>query len=719
MASAPEREDRGRSELSESAASAVLNVHREGLLLAPTLNSILAARAEAAAAGARVELLVVADRIDAPTRAVLDRFAGRIDRVVEVDFGDLGASRSHGIAAAAHDWVFMHDGDDLFSSNWYTSFFAALAAGRIDPRTVYHTEIFARFGDILDVRRMLDSADPRFHPLFLASEWYYSNKAVLHRSLLAAFPLPHNDVQTGIGNEDWTWACDTLHGGVRHAILPGTVCFYRVKPAAKSLGLTPGMIHGASALFAPENVAALTRARERRGGLPLAFAETAAGAVDRRIGAAPLPDWFWAEVRRQGAFESFVTEFLALPAANRWLPLPNLHWNVVTATEYLMEGLDRRPKIILFASLADLRAAGPLVELILGAAAEHEAGRWQPVLVAEEAEETILSEARLAARFGAKLVSVRRLRDEFALAPWYFSRFLMRLLVQNPGATVLDLGSRVFADLFASFPRAILSQAGRVRMVFADAAPDLLAPAFNAIVGNAAVWRAHRPGPVPVTLRPEALALFADTGLWSRTFLDPASCAAIDRVMERRFVPQPEPARLAFAPLVAPGTPGPARETAPPPGFTRVRLPTGPIERLDRAEGGAVAYRVPGAWVEPLWFETAARLLAERPEIGMVVPQMTADLRADGSYICHVLDPARADLAFSALHERMMQGLQVPLVAMLRAPLAETDLCDAPSLARALYRLSADGPARATATGETLAIARDLRLYPEPRTNDA
>ena len=56
-------------------ASAVINLHREGLLAKPSFNSLFAARDAAAKAGFRVEFIAVADRADAPTQALLDRLA--------------------------------------------------------------------------------------------------------------------------------------------------------------------------------------------------------------------------------------------------------------------------------------------------------------------------------------------------------------------------------------------------------------------------------------------------------------------------------------------------------------------------------------------------------------------------------------------------------------------------------------------------------------------
>ncbi|HEU0222192.1 MAG TPA: glycosyltransferase family A protein, partial [Paracoccaceae bacterium] len=584
--------------MSCTAASIVVNLHREGLLLAPTLRSILHARARARAAGLALELVAVADRPDEATLAVLASFGDEIDRRLEVDFGDLGRSRPYGIAAASHDWVFMHDGDDLFSSNWYEAFFRAAAEGRIDERTVYHTEIFARFGELYDLRRLVASDDPRFHPFFLASEWYYSNKAVLNRRLLAEFPLPQNSIRTGIGNEDWTWSCDTIHGGVRHGLLPETACFYRVKPAAKSLGLTPGMIHGPSPLFDPDNVAALTRTRGATQPMLGGFSSLSTGVAEPRIGEAPIPHWFWAEVRRQGEFESLITEFLMQEPVRQNIPLPNLHYNVVSATEYLFDGLDARPKLFLFVSMGNFRAADATVELLLRAAAEYDDRRWQPVLVVDDRGH-LFSEARTAAVSGAKVVSVQRLRDEFEIAFWYFQRFLMRPLVQFPGSLVLDFGSQVFADLFAQFHRALLSTSAQVRMVFLEDAADPLSPALACIMRNAAAWRSHARGPVPVTLRPEAAALFRDPGPWRCTILGEEVTALLDRAGQGRFAATEFAGRLDLGRLLAPGDAAGARPPVPLPGGFRAECARlGEVERiiLRDPSGSRHVYRSTDAW---------------------------------------------------------------------------------------------------------------------------
>lgn len=693
--------------MQSSAASAVVNVHREGPLLPATLRSILLARERAAAAGHALELLVVADRPDEATRAVLDRFGDRIDRRIEVDCGDLGAARQHGIGAAAHDWVFMHDGDDLYSSNWYLAFFEALAAGRISPRTVYHVEIFARFGELVDLRRMIDSEDPAFHPLFLAADWYFSNKAVAHRSLFAEFPLPRNRIETGLGNEDWTWSCDTIHAGIRHSPLPGTACFYRVKPVGQSLGLTPGMIHGPSPLFAPENVAAL--ARRSADATPGAFAPSLSGAVDPRMTMKLIPHWFWEEVDRQGAFEAMITDFHSLPGREKRLPPPNLNFNVVSATEYLFAGMDARPKVFLFASDAGLRGADIQIEMLLEAAAAHEDGAFQPVLVLEE-DELLASDARIEARHGAKVISVRRLTEQFRLDRWFFHRFAMRPLVQYPGSVVIDLGSDIFAGLFAQFHRTILGTMRAVRMVLPDRRLDLMSPPFLNVTRNAVAWHAHTGRPVPLTVMPELGPVFTH-GTFARPVFAPAvpdaqTVASLDAAVSRRFRRPPPPrGRIALSALLD----APALQVAPEPAPAPDRH--GEVEALS-APGGAVIYTLAGAWVAPEWPRAAAAFLAANPGVGIVGPQITAELTETGRYLHRWHDYARADLVFSGMCERLRRGVRVPLVAMLRAPLDPVP-DTGEGLARALYRLARHEGLGAAACETTVAVARETRLYPE------
>ncbi|WP_170317606.1 glycosyltransferase family 2 protein [Paroceanicella profunda] len=709
----------------DARATAVLNLHREGLLLAPTLRSIAIAKDLAREEGGEIEVLAVIDRPDALTLSVLERYPGVVDRVEEVDLGDLGAARAWGIRRASHDWVFLHDGDDLFSSNWYRAFFRQLRAGNIDPRAVYHTHVFARFGDLLDIRTTIDSEDPRFHPLFLVSEWYYSNKLVVNRGLFDEFPLPHNSARTGIGNEDWNWSAHTLHAGIRHSYIPETICFYRVKPARISLGLTPGMMQDASPLFDPQNILEMTRERGSRNPPLRGFSPLSAMKAEPISSEPPLPGWFWQEVTLQGALESMITEFNTMPVAERRLWLPNLNYNVVSATEYMMLGLDRRPKVFIFATMERMRAADMIVELLLEGARDLDGGAYQPVLIVDEGDH-VFSEARLAATYGAKLISVRLMQEHYRLGEWYFRRMMMRPLMQFMNSIVIDTGSSIFGDVFGEFHRTILENQKQVMFLYTETGTDPMAPTLAALAENARLWRRHANRPVPVRIHPSALPLFTDDHLWQPHFLDARSTAALASVTSSRFAGLVRDGSIDLAALLA-GNPAPAlREEGVPEAHPAARWfqvdtrISGEIEisTLRVRDAELHLYRSRDAWISPSWFAVAGKALIENDELEIFSPHITIGRSREGRYHCTMYDYSKADLAFATMYDQSLGGGRIPVVAMTRAPLEDAGLDTAGALARHLYRMVRSG-AGISIVQDSVAIARYGDPYGEQENADA
>ncbi|WP_118132833.1 glycosyltransferase [Oceanicella sp. SM1341] len=705
----------GRSrpgEQGETRATAVLNLHREGLLLAPTLRSIAIAKQLAREEGGEVEVLAVIDRPDELTLSVLARFPGVVDRVERVDIGDLGAARAHGIAKASNDWVFLHDGDDLFSSNWYRAFFQQLRAGLIDPRAVYHTHVFARFGDLMDIRTTIDSEDPRFHPLFLVSEWYYSNKLVVNRKLFEEFPLPHNSPRTGIGNEDWNWASHTIHGGIRHSYIPETICFYRVKPARISLGLMPGMMQDASPLFDPQNILEMTRERGNRNPPLRGFSPLSAMKAEPIASEPPLPGWFWSEVKRQGELESLITEFNTMPVPERRLWLPNLNYNVVSATEYMMLGLDHRPKVFIFATMERMRAADMVVEELLEAARDLDGGAYQPVLIVDEGDH-VFSEARLAATYGAKLISVRLLQEHYRLGEWYFRRMMMRPLMQFMQSVVIDTGSSIFGEVFGEFHRTILENQKQVMFLYPETGTDPLAPTLAALAENARLWRAHSGGPVPVRVHASALPLFTDETLWEPHLMDERTTAALASVTTQRFAGLVRDGAMDLAALLA-GNPvqagegGPDTAAHPASRWFRVEAQRAgglEIATLRAKEHELYLYRTADAWISPAWFAVAGKALIENAELEIFSPHITIGRSREGRYHCTMYDYSKADVAFATMYDQSLGGGRVPLVAMTRHPLDAAGLDSAGALARRLYRMVRKG-AGISIVQDSVAIAR-------------
>ncbi|KRE99942.1 hypothetical protein ASG87_13190 [Frateuria sp. Soil773] len=207
--------------------SVVLNLHREALLLAPTLRSLHACAQEAGRNGITVEMVVVFDRSDDATREVfrsipLPAFC-RVEEV-EADVGSLGLARNVGIERARGEFVWTADADDLLSSNCIV---ALLDKARQHPRpeVAVFMEYLCAFGDQYHVCRYVGSeyltaADYAFqHP--------YGSRIFVRR---AAFDLVRYDdlrVTSGFAYEDWFMNCELRAIGYDMAVAPDTVFFYR------------------------------------------------------------------------------------------------------------------------------------------------------------------------------------------------------------------------------------------------------------------------------------------------------------------------------------------------------------------------------------------------------------------------------------------------------------------------------------------------------------
>ena len=690
-------------------ASAIINIHREGALLVPTLRSLDLAKRRAVEAGYQLEVIIIADNADAETVKIAEGFGDLIDRIIPATFGDLGASREFGIAEAAHDWVFLHDGDDLFSSNWYLQFFEMAARGEIDERTVYHTALFARFGNEQNIRQMIDSWDSRFHPLFLTTEWYYSNKSVLNRKLFAEIPMPYNNKRTGIGNEDWTWSCHTIHKQIRHSFLPNTICFYRVKPAATSLGLTPGMIHGPSPLFEPDSLLQIEIRRAERPEKPLAFCDSITRKGEPVQGDGPPAGWFWHEVELQGEFESLITDYRAMPHGALRAELPNLNYNVAAATQYMMRDMDERPKIFIFASAENLRAADKTIELLLAAASAYNGQSHQPVLVVDEGD-LVLSDFGLMGRFGAKVICAGHLERFFKIEDWYFNRCLMRPLVQYQDAILIDLGSDIFNKLFTEFHRVFLENFSQTISLLTDTSFDPLSPAINHIAKNAALAKAHAGPPYRVMALPELAAHLAASTDWSLATLPESFQTAYSAVTRYRYRRVHGDAQFDLEDIL--GAKRLSRRNRLPMHHQVAQRLNVKIESDAEVALSAITinktryflYQTANTWVEPEWYARAHAFLHKNAHISLVPPQISLSIMEDGSYRSRWNTYSDASKVFSSWYDQLISHERPPMVLLSRHKISPTPPKTALELAKALYDYAKGGDILASACEATVAI---------------
>lgn len=207
--------------------SVVLNMHREALLLAPTLRSLQACAQEAVDSGLVVELVAVFDRADDETRKVfrsipLPSFC--LVREVEVDVGSLGLARNAGIECARGEYIWTSDADDLVSSNCIVALLET-ARRHPSPKVVVFLEYLCAFGDkYFNCRYVgseyLTAADFAFHHS-------YVSRIFVRRDVFESVQYEDLRVSSGFAYEDWFMNCEFRAMGYEMAVAPATVFFYR------------------------------------------------------------------------------------------------------------------------------------------------------------------------------------------------------------------------------------------------------------------------------------------------------------------------------------------------------------------------------------------------------------------------------------------------------------------------------------------------------------
>lgn len=210
----------------------VVNAHREGCIAQRSIHSASIACATAESEGFPCELIVCLDRPDDLTRAVVAEspwLRRGIDRVLEVDVGDLGLARNAAVQAAGGELIGVMDADDYVSRDWVTACARILGRSR---RDIVHPEWIVQFGAREYIYRQIGADNPDFDARIIIAMNPWNSCAFAARDAFLESPyVCARPGETGFGFEDWHWNCETSARGYRHVVAPETVHFVRLKPS--------------------------------------------------------------------------------------------------------------------------------------------------------------------------------------------------------------------------------------------------------------------------------------------------------------------------------------------------------------------------------------------------------------------------------------------------------------------------------------------------------
>ncbi|WP_132252402.1 glycosyltransferase family 2 protein [Methylobacterium segetis] len=206
--------------------SLVVNIHREGELCVPSLQSAAIAVSHAHNAGLSAELILVLDRPDPLTEQVVATNAVGA-RIESINAGDLGSARNHGIRSATGNYISFLDGDDLCCRNWLVSAMAearsAVELHIVHPRfNLFFGRSFSHHFWVLPDMRTDEICTTR-----LLSENIWTSSLLASADIFRRFSYCPNRINEGFGYEDWVWNLETVMAGFMHVTAPSTIHYIR------------------------------------------------------------------------------------------------------------------------------------------------------------------------------------------------------------------------------------------------------------------------------------------------------------------------------------------------------------------------------------------------------------------------------------------------------------------------------------------------------------
>lgn len=206
--------------------SLVVNVHAGTNYLRRSLMSLEEAARYAQGYGLRTEIVIVLDRSPAATVALAESYDyGSFDgcQIFHVNNGSLGLSRNDGLLAAKGEIVGFCDEDDLVSYNTVVDFYhLAKSSG---PDVIVQPEYYFCFSEENFIYRYYGS--DALSPLAFITGHPFTSHVCVHKSLAERLRFEDVRLSPGYAYEDWHFNSQAVAEGLRFAVAPNTIVFYR------------------------------------------------------------------------------------------------------------------------------------------------------------------------------------------------------------------------------------------------------------------------------------------------------------------------------------------------------------------------------------------------------------------------------------------------------------------------------------------------------------
>lgn len=204
-----------------------ITVHTEGLLAHKTMRSVFRSLKKLQEFRKSYEIVVNIDNGDKITKDYFKRYKGQdAVRVFENTFGDAGPSRNFLVQKSRGHFVAFVDGDDLVSENWFIE--ALKILDKEEKETIVFPEAVLTFGTTVKRNVLMlqqNSLDLNDETVLMFGENQRASAMMAKKEVFLMYP--YRKIGEGYGHEDYVFNIETLTGGLKHKIAPGTMLFYR------------------------------------------------------------------------------------------------------------------------------------------------------------------------------------------------------------------------------------------------------------------------------------------------------------------------------------------------------------------------------------------------------------------------------------------------------------------------------------------------------------